>query len=211
MEAFCSSPVVLGLSTFPATLYLAYKYLKIDSESFTRYVLCPKCYSLYNYNDMLKADQNGSLTVKKCKYIAFPQHTQKNRRLSCNTPLVRPINLSSGSKRLYALHCYVSKSLNSSIQRILLRKSVHIKLDAWRKRSIPEGYYADVYDGKVWKSFMSSLFKDKRSLALMINVDWFQPFKHCTDSLGAIYLVIMNFPRRERYRRISWPYSIIAD
>ena len=34
----------------------------------------------------------------------------------------------------------------------------------------------------------------------MLNVDWFQPFKHCTDSLGAIYLVIMNLPRRERYK-----------
>ena len=35
-------------------------------------------------------------------------------------------------------------------------------------------------------------------LGLMINVDWFQPYKHCTDSLGAIYL---NLPRKERYKR----------
>lgn len=34
----------------------------------------------------------------------------------------------------------------------------------------------------------------------MINVDWFQPFKHCTDSIGAIYLVIVNLPRNERYK-----------
>ena len=66
---------------------------------------------------------------------------------------------------------------------------------------MPEGYYADVYDGRVWKSFMDRLLKHKRSLAFMINVDWFQPFKHCTDSLGAIYLTIVNFPRKERYKR----------
>ena len=48
---------------------------------------------------------------------------------------------------------------------------------------------------------MDSLLNQKRSLGLMINADWFQPFKHCTDSLGAIYLVIMNFPRKERYKR----------
>ena len=36
---------------------------------------------------------------------------------------------------------------------------------------------------------------------LMLNVDWFQPFKHCTDSLGALYLVIVNLPRKERYKR----------
>lgn len=200
IESLCS-PIALGLSAFPATVYLAYKYLKLDSETFIKHVLCPKCYTLYNYNECLKENPDGSLSVKRCTHIAFPCHPQKNRRLQCSTPLVKPINLSSGSRRLYALHCYVTKSLCDSLQRFLLRKDIHLKLEAWRKRSIPEGHYADVYDGKVWKSFMDSLLNQKRSLAFMINADWFQPFKHCTDSLGAIYLVIMNLPRKERYKR----------
>ena len=200
-ENLISSPLALGLSAFPPSLYLAYKYLKIDSNTFTRYVLCPKCYNLYDYNEMLKGEQDGSLRVKRCTYVQFPQHTQRNRRLSCNTPLVRPINLSGGSRRLYALHCYVSKSITDSIQRILLYNNAYLQLESWRNRGIPEGYYADVYDGKVWKSFMDSLLKQKRTLALMLNVDWFQPFKHCTDSLGALYLVVMNLPRKKRYRR----------
>lgn len=110
IESIILSPIAMGISAFPATLYLAYKYLNIDSDQFDRYVLCSKCYTLYNHRDTLKANQDGSLTVKRCTRVAFPQHPQQNRRLPCSTPLVKPINLSSGSRRLYALHCYVSKS-----------------------------------------------------------------------------------------------------
>lgn len=201
VQALVVSPLAAGLSAFPATLFLAYKYLKIDSETFTRYVLCPKCYTLYDYDKMLKADENGSVSVKRCTYIEFPAHPQTNRRLPCSAPLVRPITVSSGSKRLYALYCYVCKSLNDALQRILVRDGMHLKLESWRNRAVPEGHCADVYDGKVWKSFMNGLLCKKRGLAFMINADWFQPFKHCSDSLGAIYLVIMNLPRNERYRR----------
>ena len=34
----------------------------------------------------------------------------------------------------------------------------------------------------------------------MLHVDWFQPYKHSTYSLGVIYLVILNFPRNIRYK-----------
>ena len=33
-----------------------------------------------------------------------------------------------------------------------------------------------------------------------INVDWFQPFKHVTDSVGVMYLSILNLPRSEPYK-----------
>lgn len=28
----------------------------------------------------------------------------------------------------------------------------------------------------------------------MLNVDWFRPYKHTTNSIGVIYLVILNLP-----------------
>ena len=40
-----------------------------------------------------------------------------------------------------------------------------------------------------------------RNIALMMNVDWFQPFKHSPYSVGVIYLALMNLPHGERYRR----------
>ena len=35
----------------------------------------------------------------------------------------------------------------------------------------------------------------------MLNVDWFNPFKRSQYSVGAIHLVILNFPRSEQFRR----------
>ena len=35
----------------------------------------------------------------------------------------------------------------------------------------------------------------------MLNVDWFQPYKRTTCSVGAIYLTIMNLPRSVRFKR----------
>ncbi len=35
--------------------------------------------------------------------------------------------------------------------------------------------------------------------ALQINVDWFNPYKHTQHSEGAIYLCVLNLPRKERY------------
>ncbi len=37
--------------------------------------------------------------------------------------------------------------------------------------------------------------------ALMLNIDWFEPFKHTTYSIGAIYLTIKNLPRTMRFKQ----------
>ena len=34
-----------------------------------------------------------------------------------------------------------------------------------------------------------------------MNVDWFQPFKYVSYSVGVIYLAFCNLPRKERYNR----------
>ena len=35
----------------------------------------------------------------------------------------------------------------------------------------------------------------------MLNIDWFQPYKHTVSSVGAIYLTVMNLPRTMRFKR----------
>ena len=36
----------------------------------------------------------------------------------------------------------------------------------------------------------------------MLNVDWFQPFKHRNDySVGVMYMVLMNLPRNIRFKK----------
>lgn len=75
----------------------------------------------------------------------------------------------------------------------------------WRNRKIPPRVMADVYDGSIWKSFLTvdgkEFLSDRYALGLLINVDWFEPYKHVKYSVGAIYIAILNFPRRLRFRR----------
>ena len=47
----------------------------------------------------------------------------------------------------------------------------------------------------------SRFMSHQRNLALMMNVDWFQPFKHLPYSVEVIYLFLMNLPLGERFKR----------
>ena len=63
--------------------------------------------------------------------------------------------------------------------------------------------YSDVYDGKFYKEFKDEgglpFFRDKRNIGLLVNFDFFNPFKKSKYSLGVIYAVIINLPRRVRF------------
>ena len=48
-EGLVSCSAAVGLSAFPASLYLAYKFLSVDTDNFSKYVLCPKCHRLYDF------------------------------------------------------------------------------------------------------------------------------------------------------------------
>lgn len=62
----------------------------------------------------------------------------------------------------------------------------------------------DIYDGNVWKEFEASdgsqFVANPHNFMVNLNVDWFQPFTHLTDSVEALYLTIQNLPRTERYK-----------
>lgn len=63
---------------------------------------------------------------------------------------------------------------------------------------------ADIYDGNVWKEFKhisdEPFLMYPGNLCLSLNIDWFNPLKETPYSAGAIYLVIQNLPRIERYK-----------
>jgi len=49
----------------------------------------------------------------------------------------------------------------------------------WRKRNVPNGFLADIFDGRVWKEWQvvngEPFLAAPRNLAFMLNVDWFSP------------------------------------
>lgn len=72
----------------------------------------------------------------------------------------------------------------------------------WRSRT---DCLRDIYDGKLWKEFQfwqgNALLATSHTYALMLNVDWFAPYKLTQASVGALYLTIMNLPYEERFKR----------
>lgn len=86
----------------------------------------------------------------------------------------------------------------------LQRPGFQTKCEMWRSRNIPERYLADIFDGRIWKEWQyvgkRQYLAAPRNYAFMLNVDWFQPFKYSLYSVGAIYMVLMNLTRSERFK-----------
>ena len=190
---------------FPSSIYMLRKTTK-DCSQFTNFVVCQKCHRLYCFNDCI-AISEGQQVSKKCSFVLFPKHPHDKQRAACGCILLKTVILPSGQRIMYPLKVYPYKSLHSSLQQLLLRPNFIDLCQRWQSRSPVVGYKSNVYDGKLWndfkvvegKPFLSS--QDTLGLGLMLNVDWFQPFKHTTYSVGAVYLVIMNLPRSVRFKR----------
>ena len=190
-------------TNLPTTLYSARKLLNVNRDSFIRYAVCPKCTKLYKMDSILHND-GQQVYARTCTNIKYPR--AKHPKI-CGSKLVKEVILNGGSKKFYPLKTYCYTSLADSFESLLKRPGFEKDCEAWRKREVPEDIFSDVYDGQVWKSFYNwkgnrPFLELPRSYGLMLNVDWFQPFKHRNDvSVGVIYLVIMNLPRKLRFLR----------
>ena len=188
---------------FPSSYYLAQKHLLLDKDNFSRFVICPSCNSLYHFRECY--EQVGSrLLPKTCSFVSFPEHPQRSRRKACNHRLVKEVKSKDGSSRLYPIKVYCFKSIKETLECMVKRSGFLDLCEVWRKRSIPDGYLGDIYEGKVWKEFMSingrDFLSEPNNFCFMLNIDWFQPFKHTQYSLGVIYLVLLNLPRSVRFK-----------
>lgn len=107
--------------------------------------------------------------------------------------------------RLLPRKVYLYMSIIESIEMLASRPGIPAKCELWRDRVVPPGLLGDVYNGKVWSDFQhvrgKPFLASPHCCGLILNVDWFQPFKHTQYSVGGIYLAIMNLPRSERFKR----------
>ena len=140
------------------------------------------------------------ITSKRCPQVAFPTHPQASHRQACGALLLRQVKC--GSRMLYyPFKTYCWKSIIDTIQGFLSQPNFLHKCEHWRARDSQIGVMHDIYDGRVWKDFQvvcgRDFFNQPHNFGLMMNIDWFQPFKITTYSVGVIYLVIVNLPREE--------------
>ena len=71
-----------------------------------------------------------------------------------------------------------------------------------------DGILQDIQDGQIWEEFVESgFFSSHYNVGLMLNVDWFSPFKRSQYKVAAIMFTVLNLPREERFKK-RW--TIIA-
>lgn len=96
---------------------------------------------------------------------------------------------------LHPFKVFCFRSLTVSLQELLRRPGLFDSCQLWRDRVESQGLH-ELYDGKVWKDFQEvnghPFLALPTGIALMLNIDWFQPYTHTTFSVGVIYAVLMN-------------------
>ena len=202
-NAFGCQPLIKISSEIPLAYPKLRKLLGM-ADGFIEYVVCPKCNSVYEYQDCVIV-RNGLKETKLCHHIAFPSHPQRSRRKSCNSPLLMKVKNSRGYS-LVPISVYPYCPLQNSLERLVSKPGFLQSCEQWRQRKdcVPTSLLGDIYDGEIWKDFCS---EDKRNFLssphcylLTLNIDWFQPFTHSIYSVGGIYLTIQNLPRDKRFK-----------
>ena len=114
------------------------------------------------------------------------------------------MELTSKRKVFYPLLTYCYIDLHTSLQNLLLDKDPVTNCNHWKSHTVQENSLCDIYDGRVWKKFIkyenASFLEEDHSYALMLNLDWFQPYRHLQYFVGAIYLSILNLPSTLCYK-----------
>lgn len=119
-------------------------------------------------------------------------------RNPCGTLLLKTVELSTGRTYFYPFLTYCYLNIDISLQSFLDRPDFYNQCEHWRAREQQDDVFNDVYDGNIWKEFQqhngSPFLSEPGNYALMMNLDFFQPYKHVQYSMGAIYLTILNLP-----------------
>ena len=187
---------------FPSSLYMFLKLLNLKEQErpFRKYVVCIKCFKLYDYQDCFATIQ-GEKMSKSCNNILFPNHPQHFRRTACGQKLLMEVKSPKGDTFLSPFKTFCYMPLKDSLEKLLKRKDIQEGCLHWKERTEDERLMTDIYDGKVWKENLEVL-SGENTYSLAINLDWFCPYVHVRSySVGAIYGVLLNLPRNERYLR----------
>ena len=202
--AFRCDELTHAAETIPVGTGTVQKLLGVaQMNNFIQYVVCPKCHSVYSFDDCVIRSRNGSLASKYCQHIPYPNHPQHTRRKVCNTLLLKTVKTKSGVS-LQAIKAYSYRSIKASVALLASNTNFLEDCEKWRNRQVkvPPSLLGDIYDGEVWKEFNTStngFLSSPFSYLLTLNVDWFQPYERSVYSIGAIYLTIQNLPRNIRY------------
>ena len=201
--AFNVSALTNGIH-FPQSLYGYYTHLNVDESPLREYVACPSCHTLYDTPiQELVHGTSAQRVSDRCSFIVWPHHPQQRFRLPCNTILLNQVRTKRGvSFKPRKVYYYYGLKRAPSI--LLSRPNMLKMCNIWlQQQKDRNNLLADIMDGRMWTELSSSLSPNVEPvnlLGLLINVNWFQPYKHVTYSVGVIYAVVINLPRCLRFK-----------
>ncbi|XP_048590351.1 uncharacterized protein LOC116609390 [Nematostella vectensis] len=188
-------------SKLPTTMYMVKAWLGLGNDEFEKCVACPKCHTLYYIKDCTVQRPNG-LVSKRCSHVRYLRHPHRNKRRECGTVLMKTMRSKSGSLFLHPKLLYCYNKVSKSLRDLVTKPGFLQKCEELPRQ---QECMADVYHGDVLNGFAdddgTKFLSKPGKLGLMLNVDWFQPYKHTTYSCDVMYLVVMNLPRHERFKR----------
>lgn len=132
---------------FPGTMYMLRQILDFDRDDFDKYVVCPKCHKLYQYNECLTTVNNRQVAKVCCGYLY-----SRGKKVACGASIVYKVQLANGNTSFYPLKYYCSNSIINALERLLQKKGFVEKCEEWRKRSLNDNEMSDI---KMVKSGMT--------------------------------------------------------
>lgn len=132
------SPQLSFLQQFPGTVLQIEKVLGLKESTFTRYVVCSKCYSVYKYEDCFN-EGTGDVAVSK--------HQTSRYSRQCTSALLKRVELLN-KHRPIKVYCYMP--LYYYLHSLLNRSGLLERCEHWKSVSHGSaGVYSDIYDGKL--------------------------------------------------------------
>ncbi|XP_067023429.1 uncharacterized protein [Acropora muricata] len=150
------SEVLLNFANIiPQTLYFIEKNLCLHKDNFIKYAVCPKCKTLYKFDDCIQWRPNGEEVSKKCRHVNYPHHPHKTRRKPCGTVLMKTMRSKSGRTFLYPKQVYCFKKVTSSLEDLINKPNFMDNCEKWRNRfnELPDNILGDCFEGRIWREF----------------------------------------------------------
>ena len=160
------------------------------------------CKTLYNFHECVCQRPNGEVVSAKCSHVSYPRHPYQARRRPCGSVLMKTMRSRAGKTFLYPKQVYCFKKVTDSLTDLINKTNFMENCEKGRNSStqLPDNVLGDCFEGRVWKEFQyvdgELCLAISNNFGLMLNVDWFQPTLHGSESIGVIYMVVMNFQER---------------
>lgn len=151
-KAMQSDVLINFAKTIPETLYMIQKNLGLQKDSFIKYAICPKCKTLYSFDESVRRrPKNGEVVSAKCSHVSYLRHPHQTRRRPCGSILMKTMRSRTGKTFLYPKQVYCLKKVTDSLQDLISKPNFMENCEKWRNRStqLPNNVLGDCFDGRV--------------------------------------------------------------